>query len=63
MVTQGPLSASGVGRREVYSQDTDPGAVGAGAVWIDTSGAPALIYVRNSTNTGWIAAGGGGGGA
>jgi len=63
MVMQGPITASGSsGSREVYSQTTDPGAVGAGEVWIDTSVAPALIYVRNATNTAWVAAGGGGGG-
>lgn len=32
----------------------DPGAIGAGAIWIANTGAPPYqTYVRNATNTGW----------
>ncbi len=38
----------------IYVQATDPGAVGAGVLWFDTSaGAPYLIQVRDPTNTSW----------
>jgi len=38
-----------------YMQDTDPGAVGAGKYWIDTSGGVGnyILKVRNSDNSGW----------
>lgn len=37
-----------------YFQNTDPGAVGAGKMWIDTSsGPPFALSVRNITDTGW----------
>ena len=36
-----------------YTQDTDPGAVGAGKQWVDTTDDLYLLKVRNSTNTGW----------
>jgi hypothetical protein len=47
-----------------YIQATDPGAVGAGKLWVDTSGGSGswLTKVRNTTNTGWESVGGGGGG-
>lgn len=32
---------------------SDPGAIGAGRGWIDTSGSPYLLKIRNGTNTGW----------
>lgn len=38
-------------KANVISQDTDPGAVGAGAVWIDTTND--VPYFRNSANTAW----------
>lgn len=47
----------------VFQQDTDPGAVGAGNFWLNTSlsvGQPSdslPMYVRNTGNTGWIAQG------
>lgn len=42
-----------------YVQDTDPGAVGAGKLWIDTSAGTGLwvTKVRNATDTGWEVAG------
>ena len=51
-----------------YIQGTDPGAVGASMMWVDTSGGTGnwLVKIRNAANTGWetvSAAGGGGGGA
>ena len=36
----------------VFAQDTDPGAVGAGAIWSDTNAN--ITYRRNDTNTDWI---------
>ncbi len=48
-----------------YKQSSDPGAVGAGKSWYDTSGGePFTHYVRNNANTGWelIGSSGGGGG-
>lgn len=38
-----------------YLQATDPGAVGAGRYWLDSSGASYALYRRNETNTGWTA--------
>ncbi len=40
---------------------TDPGAIGAGKLWIDTSAGTGkwVIYVRNAANVGWELAGGG----
>lgn len=40
-------------------QDGDPGAVGAGRLWITTTG---TAKVRNAANSGWISLGGGGAG-
>jgi len=37
---------------QIYAQSTDPGAVGAGKQWNDTTNN--RQYVRNSTNTAWI---------
>ena len=44
-----------------YVQGTDPGAVGTGILWIDTSGGTGLwvVRVRNATNTGWEVVAGG----
>lgn len=36
-----------------YVQDTDPGAVGAGILWVDTSASPPVFRVRNSADDGW----------
>ena len=38
-------------KANVIAQGEDPGAVGAGAVWIDTTND--VTYFRNSNNTGW----------
>ena len=38
-------------KANVIAQGEDPGAVGAGAVWIDTTND--VTYFRNSTNTAW----------
>lgn len=47
----------------VYEQATDPGAVGFGAWWVDTSsGPPYALSVRDSTDTSWLPIAGGGGG-
>lgn len=42
-----------------YVGTLDPGAIGAYAVWLDTTGTPAVIRVRNATNTAWLATGNG----
>jgi len=46
-----------------YRQNGDPGAIGAGKVWIDTNGGAGnwLFKVRDAANTGWETVGGGGG--
>jgi hypothetical protein len=38
-----------------YNQSTDPGAVGAGMLWIDTSGGPGnwALKIRNDSDDGW----------
>jgi len=38
-----------------FIQSPDPGAVGAGMAWIDTSSGPGLwkLKIRNQTDTGW----------
>lgn len=36
----------------LYVQPTDPGAVGAGALWIDTAGVPTL-KIRNAADAAW----------
>lgn len=36
-----------------FIQPSDPGAVGAGAIWVDTSGAP-ILKIRNGDNDGWF---------
>jgi len=48
-----------------YVQATDPGAVGAGKMWIDTSAGPSnyVAKIRNPANTAWVAVSGGGVGA
>ena len=45
-----------------YVSSSDPGAVGAGIGWVDTSAGTGLwkFKVRNATNLGWETAGGGG---
>jgi len=46
-----------------YVQSADPGAVGAGKYWVDTTGGTGawVLKVRNAANTGWepVASGGG----
>lgn len=37
-----------------YVSDSDPGAVGAGMYWLDTSGDPYVLRKRNPTDDGWI---------
>lgn len=36
-----------------YVQTTDPGAIGAGKAWIDTSSGSYVLKIRNATNAGW----------
>src|SRR5690348_11253711 len=36
-----------------YVQSSDPGAVGAKILWIDTAGSSPIWKKRNATNTGW----------
>lgn len=44
-----------------YVTDTDPGAVGAGMLWIDTSGGTGnwAVKIRNPEDDNWEGAGGG----
>lgn len=42
-------------RMAVYVQETDPGAVGAGQLWSDTSGNPPVLKIRNTANGAWVA--------
>lgn len=45
--------------RPAYVQSTDPGAVGAGVWWADTTVRPWVVKVRNFANTGWEMTAGG----
>lgn len=45
-----------------YVAASDPGAVGAGKYWLDTSGDPYVLKRRNGTDDGWITVGSAGGG-
>jgi hypothetical protein len=45
------LSGTNLHQPFPYVQDTDPGAVGAGTWWFDTS--TNILKVRNDTDTGW----------
>jgi hypothetical protein len=40
--------------REQIVSASDPGAVGAKFLWVDTSGSPAVLKVRNDTNDAWV---------
>jgi hypothetical protein len=44
----------------LYDRATDPGAVGAGNWWIDTSASPHAFWRRNAGDTDWVAIGGDG---
>jgi hypothetical protein len=46
-----------------YEQTSDPGAVGAGKYWLNTTTIPYVIKRRNAGNTAWEAVGGSGGGS
>lgn len=45
--------------RPAYVQDTDPGAVGAGVFWTDTTVRPWVVKIRNFADTGWELTAGG----
>lgn len=47
-----------------YVQNADPGAIGAGKVWVDTSGGTGnwVVKVRNVADSGWESVSGTGGG-
>lgn len=59
LVSAGAVIGSGVVTlrgKDFYAQDTDPGAVGTGSVWKDTSASfPYNWWERNSTDDGWDA--------
>lgn len=44
-----------------YVQSTNPGAVGAGKYWLDTSSDPYVLKRRNPSNSSWIIVGSAGG--
>ena len=50
-------------QKTMYAQTADPGAVGAGKIWVDTDD-NCRLYVRDSSNAAWteVTAGAGGGG-
>ncbi len=41
-------------QKRVYTQSHDPGDVGEGRLWVDTSTDPPTVKVRNSDNDGWV---------
>jgi hypothetical protein len=43
----------------IIVSDSDPGAIGAGRLWLDTSGDTPVLKVRNDANDGWQALSGG----
>jgi hypothetical protein len=45
-----------------YVQTSDPGAVGAGKYWLDTTASPYVLKRRNSGNSAWVTVGASGGG-
>lgn len=45
-----------------YIQTSDPGAVGAGKYWLNTTSAPYILSVRNAGDTAWVTVGASGGG-
>jgi len=50
--------------RPTYFQAADPGAVGTGVMWVDTTlPAPFVLKIRNSTDTGWDVVGASSGGS
>lgn len=63
MATVNHSQASGI-HPGAYWQIADPGAVGAGIMWVDKSaGPPYTLKLRNTGNTGWDVVGGTSGGA
>lgn len=44
-----------------YVQTSDPGAVGAGKYWLDTTSAPYELKRRNAGNSAWVTVGASGG--
>lgn len=50
-----PLVAGGSGGpTNVYVQGTDPGAVGAGKLWVNTADDPPSLHIRSSDDASWI---------
>lgn len=37
-----------------YTQNADPGAVGASKYWLDTTSSPYVLYRRNAANAAWV---------
>lgn len=46
-----------------YVQTSDPGAVGAGKYWLDTTASPYVLSRRNAGNSAWVTVGASGGGS
>ncbi len=44
---------SGGGSGNIFVQNTDPGAIGAGNIWVNTGASPAELQIRNATDDGW----------
>lgn len=47
------FGAGGGGTLPLFIQVDDPGTVGAGGVWFDTSGSPVVLKIRNGDDDGW----------
>ena len=47
------------GAQTPFVQPTDPGFVGPGRIWVDTSSNPPTLKIRNTADTGWASQGGG----
>lgn len=52
-VGQSIIIGSLEGTKDFYAQDADPGAVGAGSVWKDTTATPYIWHERTFLNDGW----------
>lgn len=56
-ITAGPFPSIYPNDQQVIWSAIDPGAVGEGKVWVDTSQVPSPISIRNAANSGWNAIG------
>ena len=57
MATHAELAGTELHEPYHYVTDADPGAVGAGLYWLDTSAEPYTEWRRNDANDGWVRVG------